>query len=375
MCLSKAVTLGSSLLRRREVNRQPDVLQEQRISSLARSQLLAQGNSSRLSFKILQLADLHYTGNASWSCRNNSNILIQSAIPCTEATTTDFVNALLDLEQPDFVVFSGDNIQTFDRADHQAAIDAFTQGVEDREIPYAIVLGNHDDENGFPRDEILAMVMRNDYSYTQRGPIQVDGVGNYELAVHAPVAGAWGDAGNSVFRMYFLDSGAYPNRTQYPNATSKYDWIKPSQIEFYRNLSLAHSRNGSQEPTPAVLFLHIPLPEYVNSTNSTRSGEANEKVSAPAFNSHLFSTLVELDEVKAVFCGHDHVNEFCHHRQGVQLCYGGGTGFGESYGFGNFTRRARVIEWTVNDQGQRSIRSWKRHFGALETKFTVETLY
>lgn len=338
-------------------------------------QLVARGNSSALSFKILQLADLHYTGNASWPCRTNSETLIQSNTLCTEATTTQFVDVLLDAEQPDFVVFSGDNVQTLNVSNRQAAVDAFTKGVEERKIPYAVVFGNHDDENDFSRQQILDLVMQKQYSYAQRGPTTIDGVGNYELTVQAPIEGAWGALGSDVFRMYFLDSGAYPNATLYPDTTSVYDWIKPSQIDYYRNLSLSHSSNGTQTPTPAVMFFHIPLPEYGDANSSNRNGEQNENESAPTVNTNLFATLVERNEVKAVFCGHDHVNEFCYKRQGVQLCYGGGTGFGEAYGEEGFARRARVIEWSINTQGQRSIHSWKRHFGDLGTRFTEESLY
>lgn len=356
---------------------QADITKHERVLSVqvSQPQLQAQLNASLLSFKILQLADLHYTGNPAWSCTTDADVLMESNTPCSEATTTQFVNELLDAEQPDFVVFTGDNVQTFLTRNHQAAVDAFTQGVEDRKIPYAVVLGNHDDENGFPREKVLEMVMQKNHSYAQRGPTSIAGVGNYELAVQAPIAGIWGAAGSDVFRMYFLDSGGYPNRTQYPQATSTYDWIKPTQISYYRNLSLSHSSNGTQTPLPAVMFFHIPIPEYDDASRSTRHGEKNERVSAPTAHSNLFDTMVELEEVKAVFVGHDHVNEYCYRRQGVQLCYGGGAGFGEAYGEHDFARRARVIEWSMDAQGQRVIRSWKRHFGALETKFRQETLF
>lgn len=366
--------VGRSSLRGNRLSNQERVLNAQ-ASSSDRPQLVAQVNSSLLSFKILQIADLHYTGNPAWSCTTNSDVLRDSNAPCSEATTTQFVNELLDAEQPDFVVFTGDNVQTFSASNHQRAVDAFTQGVEDRNIPYAVVFGNHDDENGFPRESILEMVMQKNNSYAQRGPTTIDGVGNYELAVQAPIDGVWGSAGSDVFRMYFLDSGGYPNRTKYPQATSTYDWIKQTQIEYYRNLSLSHSSNGTETPVPAVMFFHIPIPEYDDASTSERRGEKNERVSAPTAHSNLFDNLAELNEVKAVFVGHDHVNEYCYRKQGVQLCYGGGAGFGEAYGEEDFARRARVIEWSMDAQGQRVIRSWKRHFGTLETRFRQETLF
>lgn len=56
-----------------------------------------------------------------------------------------FVDELLDLEQPNFVVFSGDNVQTFDDPFHQKAVDAFTRGVKARSIPHVKILGNQGD--------------------------------------------------------------------------------------------------------------------------------------------------------------------------------------------------------------------------------------
>ena len=43
--------------------------------------------------------------------------------------------------------------------------------------------------------------------------------------------------------------------------------------------------------------------------------------------------------------GHDHVNDYCVNWKGVDLCYGGGCGFGAgAYGKTGWARRARVIE-------------------------------
>lgn len=142
-----------------------------------------------LSFRILQLADLHYTGNAAWTCTTNSDLLIESGTSCTEATTTEFVNALLDAEQPDFVVFTGDYIQTFDISKRQDAVDAFTQGVEEREIHTQWF---RESTTSFSREEILEKVIQNDHCFAQHGPSGLDGVGDYELTVQAPLDGAWG---------------------------------------------------------------------------------------------------------------------------------------------------------------------------------------
>ncbi|KAJ0411664.1 hypothetical protein ATCC90586_004133 [Pythium insidiosum] len=335
-----------------------------------RPPLQAVAKSSGLSFKILQLADLHYTGFDQFPCLNPPAGLEA----CTEATMTQFVNDLLDVEKPDFVVFTGDNVQVFQANLRQAAMDAATAGVEARKIPYAMVFGNHDDENGFPREEIVRIAMSKPHSYTQRGPSDVDGVGNYELGVKAPADGPWGARGTDVFRMYFLDSHGYPDRTKYPLVSSSYDWVKPSQIEFYEQLSRAHAKQNAT--VPAAMFFHIPLIEYAANAKSRTAGAKNEAVASSSVNTNLFSTIVDRGEVKATFVGHDHVNDYCYLREGVQLCYGGGAGLGSAYGGRDFPRRARVIEWAVNGStGKRSLRSWKRYFGDLSKPKDEEVLF
>lgn len=349
----------------------PQTTDAQETTAVTQAPLLARVVDGVAQFKILQLADLHFTGDATFKCLNAP---VQLATPCTEALMSAFVGDLLEAEQPDFVVFSGDNVETFDAAHHQLAVDAFTQSVEERGIPFAVVLGNHDDENGFAREDVLRMTMAKRMSRSQRGPTTVDGVGNYHVSVLAPNGGPWGRPNDAVFHMYFLDSGGYPDRSKYPGVQSVYDWLKPSQVAYYRNLSSANydaqlradSSSGAtaNAQLPAVMFFHIPLKEFAFADADTLNvvGERHEPVSASAVDSDMFSALVERNEVKAVFVGHDHVNEYCLKRQGVQLCYGGGAGLGMAYGDALFARRARVIEWRA-DANERTIKSWKRLFG------------
>lgn len=323
--------------------------------------------SSGLSFKVLQIADMHYTGNPDTSCSDTPS----SMTSCTEQVMTQFIGELLDLEKPDFVVFSGDNVQVSDRDLRRTAMDKAVSGAESRGIPFAMVLGNHDDEQGFLREDIIAIAESYNYSYTSRGPANVDGFGNYELAVQAPESGTWGEADSDVFRMYFLDSHSYPNTTAHPDTNSKYDWVKQNQIDYYKSLSTANQA----DKVPSVMFFHIPLPEYAATTPNTTTGQQNEGVSSSEVNSNLFSALVELNEVKATFVGHDHVNEFCSHRDGIALCYGGGVGFGAAYGSASFARRARVIEWSMDSASKRTIRSWKRHYADSSVRHDEEILY
>lgn len=80
---------------------------------------------------------------------------------------------------------------------------------------------------------------------------------------------------------------------------------------------------------PGLVYLHIPVPEFKRFSTPSYgvTGVRQEQTSSPPINSGLFTKLVERGEVKGVFSGHDHVNDFCATLNGVNLCYAGGAGY------------------------------------------------
>lgn len=85
----------------------------------------------------------------------------------------------------------------------------------------------------------------------------------------------------------------------------------------------------------------------------------------------FFTAMVEQFDVRATFCGHDHVNDYCGLYRGINLCYGGGSGYG-TYGKAGWDRRSRVIY--LENFGNK-ISTWKRlHNPQLSVK-DKEVLY
>ena len=78
-------------------------------------------------------------------------------------------------------------------------------------------------------------------------------------------------------------------------------------------------------------------------------GERNEDECPGPFNSGMFNAILERGDVKGVFVGHDHVNDYYGNYYGVLLGYAPGTGFG-AYGLPgadrNRMRGGRVSELT-----------------------------
>jgi 3',5'-cyclic AMP phosphodiesterase CpdA len=287
-------------------------------------------------FTITQFTDLHW---------KDGGILDQQ--------TRKLMEDVLDAEQPDLVVFTGDVIYTGyvtpGEPICEQPLEAFREAVhaaEKRGIPWAVVFGNHDTETIITREDLMQAVLEQPHTVTERGPHDVHGVGNYTLSIQ-------GADGESAAALYFLDSG---NQSPVPHIHG-YDWIRNSQIAWYVETSRKlHAENDGQT-MPALAFFHIPLPEYQQVWDTeTCYGSKHENVCCAPVNSGLFAAMVEMGDVIGTFCGHDHVNDYRGNLHGIELCYGRATGY-NTYGKEGFPRGARIIRLR---QGERSFETWLR---------------
>ncbi|KAL5699608.1 putative inactive purple acid phosphatase 28 [Ranunculus cassubicifolius] len=338
------------------------MLGQQTIVKIKRKPHLPLRFNSDGTFKILQIADMHYGTGILTSCRD---VLAEEFKYCSDLNTTQFVTRLIQDEKPDFVAFTGDNIfgtSTTDAA--ESLIKAF-RPVMDSKLPWAAVLGNHDQESTMTREELMSFISLMDYSLSQVNPStydhsEIDGFGNYNIQVYGP----WGShlANTSVLNLYFLDSG---DRAVVQGVRT-YGWIKESQLHWLQNISQGNKLDPGpdNESPPALTFFHIPIPEVKDLWHTKFVGLYQEGVASSTVNSGVLKTLVSMRDVKAVFIGHDHLNDFCGEIDGIWFCYGGGAGY-HGYGRGGLKRRARLIvmelekgknEW----MGVEKIKTWKR---------------
>ncbi|KAI0532245.1 Metallo-dependent phosphatase-like protein [Xylaria digitata] len=293
-------------------------------------------------FKIVQISDTHMVTGVG-VCRDAIDAY-GNFLPPTVADplTVDFIREVLDIERPDLVILTGDQVH-HDILDSQSAIFKVVAPLVARSIPFAAVFGNHDAEgtHALNRASQMSLLKSLPFSLCQAGPAEVEGV------VKDP----------------------------------DYEAIKQSQIDWFKSTSQtlrkAHVHNPNRENSSHVslVFMHIPFPEYADSRLNIFGGQRREPTEGPSFNSHFYDALVE-EGVVAVGCGHDHVNDFCgllpgegsgepredHQklsRLGPWLCYGGDSGFGGygSYGENRYYRRMRVWEFDTNTG---SILIWKR---------------
>lgn len=56
----------------------------------------------------------------------------------------------------------------------------------ERQIPYAAIFGNHDDEGDLSRQELMDVLTELPYCIAKPGLEDIDGVGNYVVAIEQP---------------------------------------------------------------------------------------------------------------------------------------------------------------------------------------------
>ena len=273
------------------------------------------------SFKLLQFTDIH-------------------GGPKLDKRTIGLIEQVLDSEKPDFVVITGDIIdgKCKTKKDVKRTIKCIASLIEKRGYPWCITFGNHDDEHEqMTKEEMMKLYMSYPKNISELGHKDISGVGNYNILVK--------DSRNSspILNFYFLDSGTYA-----PYNIGGYSWIKFDQINWYRDTALQLS-STYKKVIPSLLFTHIPLPEFKLLWDTGKTvGIRNEDESSPKINSGLFCSLLEMKDVKGVFVGHDHINDYYGNYYGITLGYCRSTGH-STYGLEGFAKGARVFQFREED--------------------------
>ena len=278
--------------------------------------------------------------------------------------TIMFMEKALDAEKPDLVVFTGDQlaggkIETAEGV--YAGIKAILQPVVDRGIPFTVVFGNHDNDDGCPvsRDEQFA------YYQTFPGCLAYDavpemyGTGTHNLPIYAS------EGSETKFNLWMIDSN------DYDRVNGGYDYVHQDQIDWYEKTSKALEEKEGHL-VPSIAFQHIIVPEVAellvdspfsgeNAISKVINGENKLLMLKPGkasgillefpcpsnTNSGQFASWKERGDVIAASFGHDHINTFVGNVDGIDLVMCPGVTF-QSYGR-YITRAVRIFELDEND--------------------------
>ncbi|WP_310735599.1 metallophosphoesterase family protein [Cohnella herbarum] len=255
-------------------------------------------------FTIVQFTDLHWKNGGP-----------------SDQRTQALMESVLAAEKPDLIVFTGDVIESLGCKDPLQSYRDALSVAEKSGIPWAAIFGNHDAEDNVTREQLMAVQLEHSGSVAEAGPSELDGVGNFVVRVSD-------SRGSTAAALYFLDSGGYSSLP----FVKGYDWIRDSQVGWYREQSHALKEENGGDTVPSLMFFHIPLPEYREVWDrGICYGHRYEKVQCPRLNSGLFSAMVHSGGMMGTFCGHDHINDYSGEWHGIKLCYGRATGY-STYG-------------------------------------------
>lgn len=281
-------------------------------------------------FKIAQFTDLHWDGTSPNSSQTKEVIL-----------------QVLAAEQPDLAVVTGDVVTAPPAVEGWRAI---ARVFADAEMPWALTLGNHDDEAGLTRREIFELLAGSPYFVGEAGP-PVGGAGNYVL----PIYGHHNDKTEAL--LYCFDTHNRPSAHKYGH----YDWVRFDQLTWYREQSKRFAGQHGGNPLPALAFFHIPVKEFEElHRRDDKFGTAKEGIASSNINPGMFASFIEMGDIMGAFVGHDHNNDYIGLHYDVALAFGRTTGIDA---YGELERGARII---VLQAGERAFETWIRTPGGKE---------
>ena len=252
--------------------------------------------------------------------------------------------------KPDLVIITGDNILS-----KYQQIDAiqFAKMMEEIGVYWTATFGNHEtrEDRGFYKWLLWKSFCDYDHCLCKYGPDELFGYGNHTVNI-------LGEGGKLKKTLFLFDSGRdilERDKAKYnlPADAKGYDFLKNEQIDFYKNeVDRLTAQYGKAD---SFLYFHIPLVEYNNVFKSDENGryipsgegeilygEQYESVGSSCYNSGMFDAMLEKGG-QAVFCGHDHVNDWCAIYKGVHLAYNLPGGYA-CYNMGDKTGKPET-EW------------------------------
>jgi len=256
-----------------------------------------------LNIRILQFTDIHFFNGRDRRGLARDDLTIRE------------MHQLVEMTSPDVVAVTGD--LWHDNPDGRGA-EFMRYSIEQCEalgVPWLFTWGNHDmlDDYVAGHDAMRGA----EHSLYRGGP----GGGNYTVGL------VDGD-GQPVWDLVCL------NTTNVGIQPPQEAWLDALHAE----------REAAQAPsTPAFCMLHIPVLQYDYIwEEEVASGFKFEEVCSWGEAGTGIAHLRQLGAVKAMFCGHDHVNDYGGHLRGVELVYGRATGHA-GYGGDTVRKGAKLI--------------------------------
>ena len=229
----------------------------------------------------------------------------------------------------DLIVLNGD---LFTFANRATAKRLFSF-MDDQKVNWTVTFGNHDEQAYFSIDWLTGYL--NDLndkrasgkSYCVFKDLQDDDImGNGNFVINLMKDSKVKE------QIFLMDSNRYNF-----GENAGYDYIHEDQIKWYEDVVKDTTANNGGNPVKSIAFFHIPVPEFETAWEESQKETIPdyvkviipqtdksdyEGVAAPKVNTGLFDKMVELGSTNAIFCAHDHKNNYAIEYKGIILSYG-----------------------------------------------------
>jgi 3',5'-cyclic AMP phosphodiesterase CpdA len=297
-------------------------------------------------FKILLMSDTHF--GAGFLSKKTDKAAAAAVKTVAERAKADLIVVNGDMIYPIFA-FSG-------TTNNKKQAEYASKLMESLETPWTFVFGNHDQEkhSRYDKNAVADVYLRGKNCLFQKGPENIDGVGNYIIEIADP-------DGSLNTALVFLDSNMYMKK----GYLSGFDHVHDNQIEWYKEQIISVSKKEGRL-VPSLMFFHLPIKEFsdawrtlylgrarphtnppINSANdaentsstqnqtASRSANDNEVIYHCGFvnekdnyfgypktrETHIFDDVLSLGSTKGMFFGHDHLNTLSLTYKGIRLTY------------------------------------------------------
>lgn len=293
-------------------------------------------------FKVMHLTDIHIGGGFL------SKTVDEKAL--------NAIALMITREKPDLVIATGDICfpvpYTAGTFNNYTGAKAFGNLMDSLGVYWTVTFGNHDSEaySYYDRKAVAEIYSSDEFRYClfQAGPEDVDGYGNHIIKVK-------NSQGIITQAMVMLDSQAYVKDNIIESIKGTYDNIHPNQVEWYEaeiksmneeNSKIIKALQGDANgglfkdygTVKTLAFFHIPLVEMSDAwTEFTENGykdtenfkytegiiaEGGRLVYCGYGEDDLFEKMLELGSTRAMFNGHDHINNTTFDYKGITFSYG-----------------------------------------------------
>ena len=258
----------------------------------------------------------------------------------------EYINLVLEQYKPDIVILGGDNTVGSEETKEQAIEELVAPFVE-HETYFTLVFGNHDHQyvdNCEPQKEqikeyLLSLYQKygGEYCLAYDEVPELYGVGTHNL----PVYSSTGD--KIKYNLYMFDSNTYYCDENGNELGVGYDAVHEDEIKWYQDKRDALKAEAG-DYVASMAFQHIVVGDvydelYVQSPFSLGdlgrdfngkhysfvpktqnfTGFLNEPPCPGYENYGQLDALAEKGDVKAIFSGHDHVNDYVCNIKGVDV--------------------------------------------------------